>query len=313
MIWTSTQQENLLILIQRRGERLALEQQFASLKKTLDQQRTQQATLRDRWDDEQTDVDRLERLSWATIYYNLLSRHDQQLTKEKEEAQRARLEYEAQSASVEGLAQQVEKLQTNLSTYADVEEAYEMLIRNKEAAIQEQRDLTYEEHATRLTAAQQHLTEVAEAQLAGQETNEEVNQLISLLNEAHSLGNWDMFSNSSLLSAMKYSKLDDVRDQSILVRRSVQRFGSELADVHHQLRGEWTFDNGWTRFVDIFFDNIFTDMAVQRRIEQAQHNADQLYEQVMDMLANLTGQHEQALVEQTRRSHELRSYLEQAR
>lgn len=312
MTWTSTQQENLLTLIRRRGERIALAQQLATLTKTIEQQRTQQAALYERWSHEQADVDRLERLSWASIYYNLLNRHDEQLTKEQAEAQRARLDYDAINAEVEALTQQLAALQTRLATYADVESAYTQMMQDKKQAVQEQQDTAYQRLADALTTAEQQVTELTEARQAGRQAAHEVDALIRLIGDAHRLGNWDMFTSSSLLSAMKYGKLDDVRDQSQRVGYSVNRFRSELADVHQQLHGEWTFDDGLTRFVDIFFDNVFTDFSVQRRIEKAQTNAQQLQAQLGQALDAVTKQHEKAITDQTQRTHALRTYLEQA-
>lgn len=312
MTWTSTQQEILLTLIRRRGERIALEQQLASLDKAIEQQRTQQATLYERWNHEQADVDRLERLSWASIYHKLVNRHDEQLTKEQEEAQRARLDYDAVNAEVEALTQRLMALQQRLATYADVEPAYTQLMQVKKQVVQEQPDTAYQRLTDVLTAAERQVTELTEARQAGRQAAHEVEALIQLIEEAHRLGNWDMFLSSALLSAMKYGKLDDVRDQSQRVGYCVNRFRSELADVHGQLQAEWTFDDGLTRFVDIFFDNVFTDLSVQRRIESAQANAQQLQEQISQALSSIASQYETAIAEQTQRTQALRTYLEQA-
>ncbi|MEZ0612200.1 hypothetical protein ACAW74_27065 [Fibrella sp. WM1] len=312
MTWTPTQQETLLTLISRRGERIALEQQLATLTKTIGQQRTQQTARYEQWSNEQADVDRLERLSWASIYYSLLNRHDEQLTKEQAEAQRARLDYDASSAQIDGLTTQLTALQTRLASYADVEPTYEQLMQQKEQVIQSQANTAYRQRVDALTTAQQRLTELTEAQQAGRQAAHEIDALVRLLDEACRLGNWDMFTSSSLLSAMKYGKLDDVRDQSERVGYSVNRFRAELADVHQQLAGEWTFDDGLTRFVDIFFDNVFTDFSVQRRIETAQANAHRLHEQINQALDTVTNHHETAIIDQTQRTHELRTYLEQA-
>jgi hypothetical protein len=49
---------------------------------------------------------------------------------------------------------------------------------------------------------------------------------------------------------------------------------TELADVHDvALTAPNPAIDGLTRFVDVWFDNIFTDLAVRDRIKQAEQNA----------------------------------------
>ena len=313
MTWTPTQQTELLDLIRRRGERDALQQQLNTATTLLHERQQEQQQLSKKVADEQADVDRLERLSWATIYYNLLNRHGEQLTQEQAEAQRARLDYDAITGLVDSLTEQIASVQQRLTAYADVEAAYNERIASKKDYVKAQPGNAYDQYAVALTAAEKHRYELKEAELSGKVALRGTTRLVTLLDEAKSWGNWDIYGGGSTFSSMmKHNKLDEVRDQSERVRKKLQAFQSELGDVHQTMTANWNLDDNWTRFVDIFFDNIFTDTTVQQRIEQAYKKAQHLEFKLIDALRALVKQYEQGVVEHDQRTHDLRTYLEGA-
>ncbi len=257
------------------------------------------------------DVDRLGRLSWATVYYNLLDRRGEQLTNEQAEAQAARIAYDAVTAQVEALKSRVDSLTSQLEASADVALRYDTLVREKTEAVKGQPGNRYDVHASALQTTEQQVQEVQEAQQASNNALHEVNRLTSLLDSAISLGNWDMFAGSTLISMVKYNKLDEVRDQSYRVNQSLQRVKSELADIHLQLDAELQFD-GLTRFADIFFDNIFTDFSVQQRINEAHRQSRMLADKITFTQQQLDQQLKAALSDRDNRRAQLQTYLEQA-
>ncbi|HEY3015588.1 MAG TPA: hypothetical protein VGJ41_10790 [Nocardioides sp.] len=67
---------------------------------------------------------------------------------------------------------------------------------------------------------------------------------------------------------MKYNRMDDA---TALMRRAdaaLQRLGRELADVGMQTVGALVVGS-MTRTFDVWFDNIFSDLAARSRISQA--------------------------------------------
>ena len=257
-----------------------------------------------------SDVYNLERLSWARLYYDLLNRREVQLAKEQTEAKTARLRYEAEWALGQDLRIRVADLREKLAAYANVDAAYDALIQDKTGVVIARQDDRYQQYVAALSAAEKQLSEVSEARFAGLQAERAVGHLIDLLAEATSLGNWDMFTNSSVMSYLKYNKLDNVRDQSRVVSQSIQWFQSELADIQLDMTADWQVD-GFTRFVDIFFDNIFTDLSVQRRITKAYHDARMLGEHIAHALRQVEAQLANAQAGQEQRVIALRTYLEE--
>jgi hypothetical protein len=97
-----------------------------------------------------------------------------------------------------------------------------------------------------------------------------LSQVATMLGSASGWSTYDTFiGGGAISSAVKHSRLDAAAraDQCLAVLRT------ELADL--DLVGPTAprlAIDGLTRFVDVWFDNVFTDFAVRDRIKQAQQN-----------------------------------------
>lgn len=315
MSWTAAQQASLLIVIHRRNERAILQQQIERSKAELTIRQQEQAILRNQWQDEQADVDRLNRLSWASLFYDALNKKEQQISKEEAEAQQARLQYDVVCATVDDLQKQRADQENRLTQYTTVEADYEWLIKEKRITVSlslGKAGTYYQQHLTELTQCNRGLQELDEAHQAGLQALEETLQLRELLEQARSWGAWDMLGGSALASSIKYNKLDDVRDQSYRVSRSLEAFRSEYADLNQAFMAEWQFDHNLTRFVDIFFDNIFTDWSVQTRINSALRTAQALENQLVSAIKLLKMNIDRSVDQTKQKAEELQRFLEQA-
>lgn len=315
MNWPIAQQEALLDVIRRRNERNQLQKQLERTQTDLATRQQQQAALLNLWQREQADVDRLDRLSWASIYYDLLNTKERQRSQEEAEAQQARLRYDVVSASVEELTQQLTEQQTRLTTYATVDADYDRFIQEKRIALSFSAGYVgsqYQQRLDKLTEQNHQLQELTEAHRAGLQALDEVFRLRKLLEQARNWGTWDMLGGSAFASMVKYQKLDDVRDQSYRVTQRLERFRAEYADLNQAFLTEWKFDHNFTRFVDIFFDNIFTDLSVQSRIRSATQTAQALENQLVNEITKLKAQLEQGVELAKQKSDDLQHFLETA-
>ncbi|MVM40974.1 hypothetical protein GO730_30235 [Spirosoma sp. HMF3257] len=315
MGWTTSQQDALLNAIQRRNERAILQKQLAQTQAELVSRQAEQAILRDQWQQEQADVDQLQRLSWASVFYDLLNQKEERLSKEEAEAQQARLRYDVIATSVEVLQKQRTAQEERLTTYVGVDADYEQLIQEKRVTLSTSSNEVgnqYQHYLDELTRQNHALQELDEAHKAGLLALGEVSHLRKLLDQARSWGRWDMLGGSSMASMAKYRKLDDVRDQSYRVTRTLENFRAEYADIKQTFLSDWQFDSNLTRFVDVFFDNIFTDMAVQSRINTALTTAMALENQLIKAITTLKQQIEQAVEETKQQADAFQRFLEKA-
>lgn len=315
MGWTGAQQLSLLTVIQRRNERHVLQQQLERTKAELIIRQQEQTTLRSQWQDEQADVDQLHRLSWASLFYDVLNKKEEQISKEEAEAQLARLRYGVVSATVDDLQQQRADQESRLTQSAAVEADYEQLMGEKRITLSLSLGTAgtqYQQHLGDLTQQNKYLQELDEAHRAGLHALDETSHLRKLLEQARNAGTWDLLGGGALLSAIKYRRLDDVRDQSYRVARSLETFRAEYADLNQAFMADWQFDHNLTRFVDIFFDNSFTDWSVQARINTALQTAQALENQLVSAVEALKISIERSVDQTKQKADELQRFLEQA-
>ena len=247
--------------------------------------RVQQA--RDGLTVESDDVERLESLSWARILSALKGSHATDL--EREQAERDAARYTVADADTrDSLARRdVEAVRSQLEALGDVDRAYAEALAAKEVWV-----------SAHDPAAAQGLSEVAErhgvllaedqegreAYDAGVTARAHLLQARQLLGSAQSWSTWDTFGGGGLFTdLMKYDKLDQVGDALRRADHALNAFSRELADVH--LAGVEAVNlDGMTRAFDVFFDNIFTDLRVRSRIQDAGIRVDQALRSVEDTL-----------------------------
>jgi len=98
----------------------------------------------------------------------------------------------------------------------------------------------------------------------------------SKLGSASSWSTYDTFLGGGMLgSAMKHSRMDDAAQAAARADECLLALRTELADVADiGVTAPQLTTDGLTRFVDIWFDNIFTDLVVRERIKRAQESVD---------------------------------------
>ncbi|GIJ24957.1 hypothetical protein Vqi01_01190 [Micromonospora qiuiae] len=109
------------------------------------------------------------------------------------------------------------------------------------------------------------------------------------LDSASGWSTYDTFFGGGMMaSAMKHSRLDDAAQAAARAERCLAALRTELADVPGiDVIAPRLAVGGLTRFVDIWFDNIFTDLAVRERITQAVHHVEQCRRLVSDVRVRL--------------------------
>ncbi|WP_345506246.1 hypothetical protein [Terrabacter aeriphilus] len=131
------------------------------------------------------------------------------------------------------------------------------------------------------------LREVEQARAAGWSALQGLVAARQKLDSADSWSAWDTFGGGGMVSsALKHERLDETRQ---LLRRAgdlLVHFSRELDDVGVAGVELPEFD-GLTRGLDIWFDNVFTDLAVRDRIKRAQRELATALAQVERVVADL--------------------------
>ena len=259
---------------------------------------------------EQADVDRLETISLSSLFYSLLGKKDEQLSREQQEAAAARLRYEALLRQLSGVEQQLVSGEAELAGLQDCDARYQAALARTRQELKRaggplaQEILEAEESLGTLASRKKELEEAIRAGSRALETAEKV---FSSLSSAESWGTVDLIGGGLISDLSKYGHLDDAQRELEKLQRQLLDFRTELADV--TIRADFQVGiDGFLQAADYFFDGVFADLIVLDRIQQSLNRIKAVKQQihtVLDHLDQLQYQTEADLVAGQSRLEEL--------
>ena len=133
------------------------------------------------------------------------------------------------------------------------------------------------------------LKELIEAKAAAQEVIARIDNAITSLDSASSWGILAIFGGGMLSSFVKRGKIQDANADIEEISYSLQRLNKELEDVNMYLPAEIsdTFTDG---ALDIWFDNIFTDIRVQGEIKDTLNELRYFRTSVIELIERLNSE-----------------------
>lgn len=271
-------------------EKTALEQRLAGAGQYLAAQQQRVAELRATLQREDEDVERLESFSPARIWATLKGSRDGDLEREAAERDAARYAVAEAEARREAAERDCASLREQLRLLGDVDAEYDRALAEKDAWVRANdseaaRELA--DIAQRRGALVAQDEEAREAHAAGVAALGHLRDAERLLGSAGSWSTWDAFGGGGLLTdMMKYQRLDEATAVLRNADLALAGFSRELADVGMGAVGGVDIDS-MTRTFDVFFDNIFSDMAVRSRIQQAHARVGAALSAVQRALATL--------------------------
>lgn len=261
--------QQLLEQVERKKQRTAqlrnLEAQRAALARRL----TELEAVKQQ---EQDDVDRLEGRSLAALFYSVVGRKDEKLDKERAEACAARIKYNSAQAEMNNLMDDLCRIKDELQDLEGCEAACQAYLAAKAERLQSGGGET----AARLLGLQERMAvlrhqakELDESIRAGEAALSTAKWVRDQLDSAEGWSTWDVLGGGLISDLSKYSHLDEAQQGIQRLQSQLTRFQTELADVDMQANLQLSEDS-FLRFADLFFDNIFTDLAVRQQISGAQ-------------------------------------------
>jgi hypothetical protein len=240
--------------------------------------------------EEESDVERLEHLSWTRIVAGLRGRHATDLERETAERDAARYAVREAEARLDQAQTEVAAARARVGELGDTEAAYRDALAAKEEWVARHapaQGARLAEIAERRGVLEAEFRESREADDAGVAADKRLASAASLLSSAESWSSWDTFMGGGLITDMvKHSRIDDARAQLQGVERALRAFGRELADV--QVQGVDALAlSGMLSAFDVWFDNIFSDWTVLRRIQDAEARVSETRTQVRTVIGGL--------------------------
>ncbi len=249
----------------------------AQLTKQHEELSAEVARLRRQLADEHQDVERLERLSLTRIVVSLRGVRENALAKEQAEEEAAKYQVAA-AVSRQAMAwQELHTARSQLSNLRDAPQLHAAVLNEKEHHLRKSDDnragrlWQLADERGRLTS---ELREIDEALLAANSAVESLKVTLKVLGDAANWSTYDVFLGGGAVSgAVKHSRLDEAAQAAARADRSLVVLRTELADVDGViLTAPQLAVDGFTRFADIWFDDLYSDLAVRNRIRQARHN-----------------------------------------
>ncbi len=229
--------------------------------------------LTERARDEEEDVDRLEAGSLSAWFLRLLGKHAARLDEERRELVAARLRLEHLQAEVSAIEAEIAGLRERHRALEGAPAAYQAAWAATERWLCEHDEETAkrlfslaEEQAVRAEEAR----ELEEALLAARRAGEALAALGRVLTGARSWGTLDLLGGGALTSLAKQDRLDEAHRLATAAELALARLQDECRDVDVHVLLPRLRPETAGRIVDVVFDNVFTDWAVQGQIAHAE-------------------------------------------
>lgn len=238
---------------------------------------------------EQLDVQRMERTSLTSMFYSMVGKKEEVLDREKAEAYAAKLKYDTAVQQLQGVEEDLTRVESRLQDIAANKREYERLLREKTEAVKAsgspegQQILRLEQE---ITQQESQKREIQEALAAGERALRAADDVLSSLKSAKNWGTYDLVGGGLIADMVKHNHLDEAQQKVEQLQMELGRFKTELADVRIDADMQVNVE-GFLRFADYFFDGLFVDWAVLDKINQSQEGVQNTVEQVNQVMFRL--------------------------
>lgn len=241
---------------------------------------------------EERDYDNLLKKSLNNLFLEMLGKMEAREQKEYQDVIAVKLKLEETETQLMNLKTSIHQLEEERASLYSCEREYEELYQLKYRQLSEsnaeyaKRLQTFEEQ---LLSIKCNLAEIREAEAAGRAVLSKIELAEEKLDSAHGWGTWDILGGGLISDVMKHSYLDDAQEAVNSIQTLLHHFHTELADI--KLDENLSVQiNGFTKFADFFFDGLFSDWAVQSKINSSIEDITRLHssvDRVMDKLNTL--------------------------
>lgn len=223
--------------------------------------------LRKQLHKEMEDVERLENGHLAYFFYELMGNTQQKLEKERQEAYEAKTKYDTAMYQLSAIESDIVSYERQLNELKDCEELFKKAYEDRLSNIKHQ-DTKIIEIEKSITKSLSRQKEIKEAIEVGMKAYQLADKAYDALDSADGWATMDMFSRGMISDIAKYSHLNKAELLINELQVYLSRFQTELSDVSVDANIQVSID-GFMKFADYIFDNIFTDWAVRDRISNS--------------------------------------------
>lgn len=237
------------------------------------------------------DIERLEKLSIKGLFHSVLGSKVEQMEKERQEYLQASLKFDEAKKTVELLEFERKVLEDKLKGLQQLEGKFKQLMKQREEELVQsnsqegQQILDLVLKIDENIARSHNLTALFNE---GVKILDLLNRMINHLSRARNWGQWDMYGDRRGAVHFKHSAIDNAKNLAFHAKNLLRRYEYEL----QLLFGSQNFNlnihmNDFSRFTDIFFDNLISDWIIQQKISNALSNVKSVSDKVKRVQGSL--------------------------
>lgn len=227
---------------------------------------------------ENRDVERLRRTSLASIFSTLRGDKEDRLTREQAQAEDAYVRLEGHRQRLAQMELRIQAALVELTDLRGAADEYQAALGAKEKAIQgaggaQAGELTQiaGELGDLLATRREH----DEALAAGVEAERVAAAMLKRLQDASATSTFDLLGGETFTDMVERNQLHEAERLGWELQQLLDRFAAELEDVGIAERPQVPAVNTGG-FMDVWFDNVFSDWAQHDRINQSKQAVEQL-------------------------------------
>ncbi len=221
---------------------------------------------------EEREAKELERFTVTSLFASLSGNKAERLEKETREAEVAKAHYEMACRDLDRINERIAALHNNEADVLALEQKLEELLAEKSDFIRTQRIAASAE----LTALEGEIaklrdrgSELEEAQKAGNAVIVAIFAMESNLESAKAAGTLDAVGGGFWIGFSKQDHIERAQLDAQNIQNALSNFRTELDDVSIAVNAPTIHLNEFLSLADLLFDNIFVDLAVQKKIRDA--------------------------------------------
>lgn len=250
-------------LEQLQGKLKALEKKARAMEEALEDYADRYAKAKVYYRKMTRELEEAEEETFSHFVRSVIGTQEKRVEKERQEQIEARTFLDVAEKEIEEAKARYEEL---VDEVAKVEKELEA---ERERLLRE--DATFEESVSeekeKRIEWREVLIEVEEAYLAGKSLLKLIREALSQLDSADNWATWDIMGGGWFSDVIKYNRIDDAESSLVAIETAFDRYERELKDIAPQFQPSFQFFSHTHRTIDVFFDNIFTNVSTKNRIQ----------------------------------------------
>ncbi|PYF03943.1 hypothetical protein [Ureibacillus chungkukjangi] len=131
--------------------------------------------------------------------------------------------------------------------------------------------------------------EIEEARATGKDAIRILSSTLKVLDSASNYSTWDTFLGGGLLAThLKHEKIDESKNKMHQAQIALQRFKNELLDIQEMSTRHLTINtDGFVKFADYFFDDIFSAWSTHTKITSSKEHISRVLSDVRNTILKI--------------------------